>query len=118
MTKYFAKLDSNNKVLTITGVADRIATTEQAGIDYLNTLFNYPSWIQCSKDLSIRKNGAVVGSTYDENKDAFILKQPYPSWTLNETTCQWEAPSAKPDDGELYGWNEETTSWDRWDIVS
>ena len=50
--------------------------------------------------------------TYDEDKDAFIPKQPYASWTLNEETCQWEAPSARPDDDKFYEWNESTKSWD------
>jgi hypothetical protein len=45
-------------------------------------------------------------------KDAFIAPQPYSSWTLNEDTCKWEAPVAKPDDGNLYNWNEETKTWD------
>ena len=56
MTKYFAKLGLSSKVITVTGVSDKIATTEQAGIDYLNKLYNYPFWKECSKDGSIRKN--------------------------------------------------------------
>ena len=48
----------------------------------------------------------------DNEKDAFIAPQPYNSWTLNETTCLWEAPVNYPDDGKYYAWNEETTSWD------
>tara|TARA_R110000765_G_scaffold335932_1_gene426299 strand:- start:6 stop:383 length:378 start_codon:yes stop_codon:yes gene_type:complete len=121
MTKYFAKLSLNSKVIKVNGVADRIATTEQDGIDYLNKLYNYPFWVQCSKDASIRKNGAGIGMTYDEDRDAFIPKKPYPSWILNETTCGWEAPVAYPgvdadhfdiDVDKVYQWNEETTSWD------
>ena len=112
MTKYFAKLGLSSKVITVTGVSDKIATTEQAGIDYLNKLYNYPFWVQCSKDGSIRKNGAAIGSTYDEDKDAFILKQPYPSWILNEITCTWEAPVANPNPEALYEWNESTKNWD------
>tara|TARA_Y100000296_G_C5095360_1_gene217059 strand:+ start:529 stop:876 length:348 start_codon:yes stop_codon:yes gene_type:complete len=111
MTKYFAKLGLNSKVIRVNGVADRIATTEQDGIDYLNKLYNYPFWVQCSKDDSIRKNGAGIGMTYDEDRDAFMYKQPFPSWTLNEDTCRWEAPIAEPDDEKRYYWNEETTSW-------
>jgi len=60
----------------------------------------------------LRKNYAGVGYTYDVDKDAFIPPQPYDSWTLNETTCLWEAPVEYPDDGEGYEWNEETTTWD------
>ena len=50
--------------------------------------------------------------TYDEDRDAFIEPKPYPSWTLNENTCQWEAPVVKPNDGQYYQWNEENQTWD------
>lgn len=60
---------------------------------------------------ALRKNYAGVGFTYDKDKDAFISPQPYPSWTLNETTCLWEAPVDYPTDGLSYNWNEETQSW-------
>ena len=58
-----------------------------------------------------RKNYAGIGYTYDEARDAFIPPKPYPSWLLNETTCLWEAPVPRPEDGELYNWDEATTSW-------
>jgi hypothetical protein len=59
----------------------------------------------------LRKNYAGIGFTYDRDKDAFIPPQPYASWALNDDTCLWEAPVAYPDDGEMYTWDEETTSW-------
>ena len=59
-----------------------------------------------------RKNYAGKGFTYDETKDAFIPPKPFSSWTLNETTCLWDAPVASPDDGKRYIWNEEKTSWE------
>ena len=62
--------------------------------------------------VALRKNYAGIGFTYDTAKDAFIPPQPYASWTLNEETCLWEAPVAYPDDGQVYTWNEDTTSWD------
>ena len=43
----------------------------------------------------IRKRFAGIGDTYDETRDAFITPKPYPSWILNETTCEWEAPVNK-----------------------
>jgi len=110
--KYFAKLGLGSKVVSVHAVSNEVATTEQVGVDFLHQLHNYPFWVQCSKKGSIRKNGAGKGMTYDEDRDAFIHKQPFNSWTLNEDTCQWEAPSAKPDDGKMYEWNELTTSWD------
>jgi len=59
----------------------------------------------------LRKNYAGIGYTYDAARDAFIPPQPFASWTLNETTCLWEAPVAYPDDGNMYIWDEDTTSW-------
>ena len=70
-------------------------------------------WVQTSYNASFRKNYAGLGNTYDVSRDAFIAIQPYNSWVLNETTCQWNPPVEYPDDGEDYKWNEETTSWDR-----
>ena len=61
--------------------------------------------------IPLRKNYAGIGYTYDEQRDAFIPPQPYPSWTLNETTCQWSAPTPMPDNGKAHSWNESTTSW-------
>ena len=59
----------------------------------------------------LRKNYAGIGYTYDAARDAFIPPQPFASWTLNEITCLWEAPVAYPDDGNMYIWDEDTTSW-------
>ena len=115
--KYFAKLGLNSRVTGITHVGDNNAPTEEAGIEYLNKLHSYPFWKEFTKDGSTRKNGAVKGMTYDEDRDAFIPKQPYSSWTLNETTCRWEAPVEMPlaeivTERLDFNWNEETTSWD------
>ena len=68
-------------------------------------------WIQTYKDRSQRKHYAGIGFTYDKTRDAFIPPQPYPSSTLNEDTCIWDAPVAYPDDDKRYTWNEDTTSW-------
>jgi hypothetical protein len=60
----------------------------------------------------LRKNYAGVGYTYDRTLDAFVPPKPFDSWQLNEDTCLWAAPVAMPNDGKVYTWNEETTSWD------
>lgn len=110
---HFAKLDSNNLVEKVEVVSNNIATTEQAGIDFLNNLYKTNDvWKQTSYNNNIRKNFAGIGFTYDETRDAFIPPKPYNSWVLNETTCRWEAPVAYPDDGQDYNWNEETQQWD------
>jgi len=59
-----------------------------------------------------RKNYPSVGWNYDITRDAFYDIQPYPSWTLNETTCEWEPPVDRPDYDNIYTWNEETQTWD------
>lgn len=58
-----------------------------------------------------RKNYAGIGYTYDLQRDAFIPPKPFESWVLNENTCLWEAPTAMPQDGKIYTWDEQTTSW-------
>ena len=49
---------------------------------------------------------AGIGYIYDSTRDAFYAPQPYPSWTLNETTCYGSHLFADPDDGKSYEWNE------------
>jgi hypothetical protein len=111
---HFAKIDDNNIVLEVIKVSNDIATDEQAGIDFLNSLYpnNKLRWVQTSYKGNFRKHFAGIGSTYDADKDVFIHRQPYPSWTLNETTFIWEAPVAKPTDEEEYDWNETNQTWD------
>ena len=60
----------------------------------------------------LRMNYAGIGDIYDEEKDAFYAQQPYPSWTLNETTCLWEPPVLPPDDSKLWVWNESSKAWE------
>jgi hypothetical protein len=111
---HFAKLGTGNIVERVEVVNNNIATTEQAGIDFLKQLYNEPNavWKQTSYNNNFRKNYAGIGYTYDEDRDAFIPKKPFNSWLLNETTCQWEAPVAYPTDGQYYKWNETIVNWE------
>ena len=61
---------------------------------------------------ALRKNFAGIGYSYDSARDAFIPPKPFNSWTLNETTCLWEAPVAYPTDSQIYDWNERNQTWD------
>lgn len=76
------------------------------------TSYNTYGGVHSGDGTPYRKNYAGIGYTYDESRDAFIPPQPYDSWTLNETSCLWEAPVAYPTDNEMYVWNEETTNWE------
>ena len=120
---HFAKLGVGNIIIEVAIVSNDIATTEQAGIDFLNNLYGSRDvWKQTSYNTvggqhlldgtPLRKNYASIGFTYNQTLDAFIPPKPFDSWTLNETTCLWEAPTTYPTDGEVYTWNETTTSWD------
>ena len=119
---HFCKL-VGNIVERVEVVHNDIATTEQAGIDFLNNTYKTNDvWKQTSYNTyggehllggtPFRKNYAGIGYTYDENKDAFIPPKNYNSWILNEDTCLWEAPIKYPDDGKNYHWNETNQTWD------
>jgi hypothetical protein len=120
---HFAKLGKGGKVERVEKISNDIATTEQAGIDFLNNLYGTNDiWKQTSYNTRggvhilggtpFRKNYAGIGFKYDQIRDAFIEPKPYNSWTLNETTCRWEPPVAKPTDGQRYNWNETNQTWD------
>ena len=104
---HFAKLGEGNIVEKVVVVHNNVATTEQAGINFLNNLYQTNDvWKQTSYNTKsgvhklggtpFRKNYAGIGYTYDAVKDAFISPQPYPSWTLNETSATWNAPITHP----------------------
>jgi hypothetical protein len=68
--------------------------------------------VHSSGETPLRKNHAGIGYTYDEIRDAFIAPKPFNSWILNESTCIWEAPVDRPQNKNIYNWNELTLSWD------
>ena len=79
--------------------------------EWIQTSYNTSGGVHSDGGTPLRKNYAGVGYTYDKVRDAFIAPKPYPSWVLVEDTCQWEAPTAMPDDGKAYEWDEDTTAW-------
>ena len=116
---HFAKINSDNIVYEVIVVHNNELLvdgneSESQGINFLNATYKVDNvnWKQTSYNGNIRKNYAGIGFTYDADKDAFIGPKPYASWTLDNDTCIWEAPVTRPDDGEEYSWNEDTTSWD------
>lgn len=124
----FAKIGLNGKVIEVQSVVNEVlhdsngVEQESIGIDFLTKLTGYPVWKQTSYNTRggqhltngtpLRKNFAGIGYTYDENRDAFIPPKPFNSWILNEDTCIWKAPVAKPNDGQRYTWNETNQTWD------
>jgi hypothetical protein len=122
---HFAKLGVGNIVERVDVLHNNVASTEQAGIDFLNNFYRINAiWKQTSYNTRggihllggtpLRKNYAGIGYIYDSNRDAFIPPKPFNSWILNEDTCNWESPIPLPNDSSIdkrYTWNEETQSW-------
>ena len=120
---HFAKINDSNIVTEVIVVSNDIATSESAGVTFINNLYGTSdTWKQTSFNTyanthkldgtPFRKNYAGIGFSYDASKDAFIPPKPYNSWTLNNTTCLWESPVAYPDDDKRYTWNESSLQWE------
>jgi len=104
---HFAKINN--------GIVTEVIVAEQEYIDSLDG-----TWIQTSYNTNgnqhqektpLRGNYSGIGYIYDYTNDVFYAPQPYPSWTLNNTTWLWEAPIAYPTDGKIYKWNEDQQNW-------
>jgi hypothetical protein len=108
-----------NFAKVIDGIVTQVIVAEQDVIDA--GLFGDSSlWVQTSYNTHggqhpegrpLRKNYAGIGYIYDAARDAFIAPQPFASWVLDEDTCLWNAPIAKPDDGGIYRWDEAVLAW-------
>jgi hypothetical protein len=113
---HFAQLNEENLVTQVIVVANPDTAdqdgveNEAIGIEFCTNLLG-GKWVQTSYNANIRKNYAGVGYKYDATLDAFIPPQPFASWTLNNETAQWEAPTPYPTDDKRYTWDEETASW-------
>lgn len=119
---HFAEIGLDNRVLRVIVVhnnelLDENGVEQEAkGAEFCRNLFG-GTWVQTSYNANIRKNYAGEGFTYDTQRDAFIPPKPFPSWVLNEDTCQWTSPvpyptdTGTPENPKRYTWNEESTSW-------
>lgn len=139
---HFAKLDDSNNVLAIVTCDNDVATSEQAGIDYLTNVHGYSNWKQCSyntkegvhyepnsdtpsadQSQALRANFPAPGWKYDSVNNIYHEVQPFASWTLNTTTGIWEAPTARPtiaqqiidevaETAHFPQWNESNQRWE------
>ena len=108
----YAKVENNTVTQVIVAEADFFDTfVDTSPGEWIQTSYNTHGGVHSNDETPLRKNYAGIGFTYDSTRDAFIPPQPYNSWTLNEDTCQYEAPTPYPTDGLMYTWNEDTTSW-------
>lgn len=100
----FAEIDpTTGEVVRVIVISADLLNTGKWG-DPKNFVRTYP-------DGRVRGNRADVGYTYRADLDVFLPPRPYASWTLNEATAKWQPPSARPQDGKPYEWNERDQKW-------
>lgn len=117
--------------LVVDGVVQTVIVAEQDFIDevmapahpegqWLQTSYNTFNGVHYDPETRLpspdqskafRKNFAAEGYTYDAERDAFIPPKEYPSWIFDEDKCDWVPPVARPTDGQIYFWDEETQNW-------
>jgi hypothetical protein len=107
---HYAFLDENNIVTEVIVGIDETELIEELTPEEWYGNFRGQRCLRTSYNGNIRGIYAGIGFLYNEEEDIFIAPQTFPSWTRNGSV--WEAPIAKPNDGKMYTWNEETLSWD------
>ena len=121
---HFAQIDTSNTVVNVIVISNddiRDPVTnhdnEEMGVALCRGHFGADTdWKQTSRSGAFRGRFAGTGFTYDEARDAFLGPQPFPSWTLNEDTTDWEPPGGFPADfgevpGPVYQWDEDEAVW-------
>ena len=109
---HYAKVENTLVTQVIVAEAEFFDTfVDSSPGTWLQTSYNTIGGVHSEGGTPLRKNYAGIGFTYNATKDAFIPPQPYPSWLLDDETCLWNPPTAYPDDGKSYEWNESTTAW-------
>ena len=128
---HFAQLDDNNVVIQIIVVSNDDCSdangteSESIGVAFCQKLLGAnTNWKQTSYNSNMRVRYAGVGYSYNAELDAFVPPQPYASWTLNNTTADWDSPLTEPTlteeqitAGSYYAWDEDayqadnTTVW-------
>jgi hypothetical protein len=105
---HFAKIENGLVTQVIVAEQDFIDTQEG---QWVQTSYNTIGNTHTQGKTPLRGNYAGIGYTYDQTNDVFYAPQPYASWTLDNATWTWQAPTPMPTDGKMYGWDESTQSW-------
>lgn len=123
---HFAKIE-DGKVTEVIVIANSVlddgseTENEQQGKDLIAEIGKDGTWVQTSFNGTFRKNFALVGSTYDSEKDIFINAKPLDcwgdvceSWSL-DSNDDWQPPTEKPTEdpkeGGQWVWTEAFTTW-------
>jgi hypothetical protein len=117
---HFAQINENN-------VVTQVIVAEQEFIDsgavgdpakWIQTSYNTYGGVHRAGGTPLRKNYAGIGYIYDAGRDAFISPRPYPSWTLEESSCLWIPPFLYPETGGPHRWNETNQAWEQYTPIT
>jgi len=114
---HYALINSDNIVVqVITGVDENIIQTDLDGTQvggsseaWEQFYASQPQFVgltckRTSYNGNVRANFAGKGYEYYQDFDVFVAPRLYPSWKLNYTTYQWEAPIPMPEITKEYFW--------------
>jgi hypothetical protein len=115
---HFAKVLNGQVIQVIVAEQEFFNTfVDSSPGNWIQTSYNTRGGIHYGQDgqpdggIALRGNYAGIGYTYDSTNDVFYAPQPFPSWTLNQSTWSWESPTPMPTDDKIYKWDEPTLSW-------
>lgn len=112
---HYAFLDKNNIVTEVIVGIDETQLIEELEPEIWYGNFRKQKCLRTSYNNKIRGRFAGIGYSYDEQADVFIAPQPYPSWTLNTETYDWQPPIPRPDSSPHWYWIEEKLEWVEYD---
>jgi len=90
----YAKINSEN-------IVDFVIVSNESYLKELSGTF---------VEVTTETGWAGPGSIYSATHNKFLGAKPWESWTLNEETFEWEAPSLKPLTGK-HIWSEVDQEW-------
>jgi len=107
---HFAKIENGIVTNVIVIDAETLALGHWGDpSEWVQTSYNTHGNVHALGGTPLHKNYAGIGYSWDGT--GFAAPQPYPSWTKNQTTYLWEAPTSMPTDGKHYSWDEATKAW-------
>lgn len=109
---HYAFLNENNVVTEVIVGIDENELIDGLPPEEWYGNFRGQRCIRTSYNGNIRGRYAGIGDVYDEEKDVFIPRKPYESWTLDEENLIWNPPVPYPDSEQPHMWNESTQTWD------
>jgi hypothetical protein len=101
----------------VDGVVERVIVADtkewcqaNLGGTWVQTSYNTHGGVHSQGGTPLHKNYAGTGYTWDGT--GFAAPKPYESWTLDEETYLWNAPTPMPvEEGKLFDWDEATLAW-------